>query len=214
MRKKDKLLEDVRECLTNPIFDVTQNFSLEKSKQYYTIYSKQWEDDQRYKNNPANKREEVVFDYSNLEEMARQSIQAHNLITNLEKESFIRNPHYFVRWETIVVAWDRLKTFDEWLTDGLQDALIQAYKYPENWAKMIIGKELGNGNYSNTAIHLFAEWEIDRKVLERLGKSEWFNPIIDRDIVDDVETLKKYLEGEKPEKEKTADVTVLEIKLN
>lgn len=213
MRKKDKLVEDVRECLVNPVFDVSQNFSLEKSKQYYTIYSKQWEEGS-YKN-PANKREEVVFDYSDLEEMSRQSIQAHNLITNLEKESFIKNPHYFVRWETIVVAWDRLKTFDEWLNDGLEDALIQACKYPEDWARMLIEKELGNGSYSNTAVHLFAEWEIDRKVLERLGKQEWFNPIMDRDIHDDVEELKKILEWETPKEEKKEkDVTVLEIKIN
>lgn len=42
--KTDNLLEDVKKCLTDPVFDVTQNFSLSKSREFYDKWKEAWEE--------------------------------------------------------------------------------------------------------------------------------------------------------------------------
>lgn len=43
MLTQTQLREDVTKCMTDPIYDIIQNFSLEKSKEWYEKRKKQWE---------------------------------------------------------------------------------------------------------------------------------------------------------------------------
>lgn len=43
MKNPNNLLEDVKKCMTDPIYDIIQNFSLEKSKEWYEKRKKQWD---------------------------------------------------------------------------------------------------------------------------------------------------------------------------
>lgn len=217
--KTDNLLEDVEKCLTDPVYNVIHNFSLEKSKEHYAKWEKAWKS-WNYKQNPAVKLEEVSFDFSSLSELWLMTTQAHNLYVNLKKESFNKWVDWYIHWQNIVVSWYRLKIFDEWLHDWLKDALTEAIECPEDGARMVVERELGKGIYSNTAIHMFAEWKIDRKTLKRLWTYERHMYIEDRDIEEDIVQAKKALEdmGECSKVDEIAnmlkrkDVTVLKLK--
>lgn len=69
MKNPNDLLENVKKCLTDPIADILQNFSLEKSRTYYAKRAKQWNMGD-YKFNPANKLEEVSFPFASLTELS------------------------------------------------------------------------------------------------------------------------------------------------
>lgn len=43
MKVKSDLLKKCQECMVNPIADILENFSLEKSKFHYEKYAKQWD---------------------------------------------------------------------------------------------------------------------------------------------------------------------------
>ena len=43
MKTPDALLNSVRQCLAEPVFDIQKNFSLEKSKLHYEKRVKQWD---------------------------------------------------------------------------------------------------------------------------------------------------------------------------
>jgi hypothetical protein len=43
MRKANDLLNSVRQCLAEPVFDIQENFSLEKSKFHYEKWVNQWD---------------------------------------------------------------------------------------------------------------------------------------------------------------------------
>lgn len=206
--KKTNLLEDVQKCMVDPIYDIIQNFSLEKSREGYEKRVKQWESGW-YTNNPAAKEESVSFDFGSLSEMGLISIQAHNLYTNLKKESFNKGVDWYIYWQNIVVSWYRLKTFDEWLHDGLKDALTIHYKSPEDGIRRMLNRELG-WYYQNDAIHLFAEWKIDEEILERLGHYEPPQAIEGRDLENDIEEAIKAL---KDIEESNKNVTVLKLKM-
>ena len=81
------LLEDIKNCMTDPVADILQNFSLEKSEEHYDKRVKQWENG-NYKQNPAVKKEEVSFDFSNLAGIVVSANQANNMYINLKKEDF------------------------------------------------------------------------------------------------------------------------------
>lgn len=205
---KSNLLEDVKKCMTDPIYDIIQNFSLEKSREGYKKRVKQWESGW-YSNNPAAKEETVSFPFTSLSEMGLVSIQAHNLYVNLKKESFNKWVDWYVYGQNIVVSWYRLKTFDEWLHDGIKDAIIQASDNPEDGVRLLLEKKLGGWVYHNTTIHLFAEWVIDEETLKRLWTYEKYQSIKGRDIEEDIEQAKKALEDMK----ENNNVTVLTLKM-
>jgi len=157
MKNPNNLLEDVKKCMTDPVSDLLLNFSLEKSKEWYEKREKQ-RDSWSYRQNPAVKKEEVSFDFGDLFELEWNAWQARNLYNNLKKEDFNKWVDWYIYWQNIVVSWYRLKTFDEWLHDWIKEALTMAYNSPEDGARKVIEKELGEWMYTNTAVHMFAEW--------------------------------------------------------
>jgi hypothetical protein len=84
---KDTLWEEVLKCMTDPLYDIEKNFSLEKSKLHYDKWVKQWENG-NYKQNPAVKKEEVSFPFADLHEAANQCCQANNMYNNLKEKDF------------------------------------------------------------------------------------------------------------------------------
>ena len=217
--KKDNLLEDVKKCLTDPVYGVIHNFSLKKSKEYYAKWEKIWES-WNYKQNPAVKLEEVSFDFGSLSDLWLMAVQSHNLYVNIKRESFNKWADWYIYWQNIVVSWYRLKTFDEWLHDWLRDALYNAGKTPEDWVRILLEKELGRWIYTNTAIHLYAEWIIDKETLKRLWTYEKYMHLEDRDMEEDIEQVRKALEDMEENNNvdeiinmlKRKDVTVLKLK--
>lgn len=171
MKTPSKLLNTVRQCLAEPTCSIRENFSFTKSLIHYNKWVKQWESWNR-KQNRAVKKEEYSFEFTSLAELWLLSVQAHNMYTNLKKEDFNKWVDWYMCWQNIVIVWYRLKTFEEWLHDGLKDALIMARDCPEDWARKIIERELGEWNYTNTMIHMFAEWKLDEETLKRLGQYE------------------------------------------
>lgn len=210
MRKvKSDLLKKCQECMANPIADILENFSLEKSKFHYEKWAKQREMGDRYQN-PADKHEEVSFAFASLDDLAVKSIEAHNLYTNIKAKEFFKGADWYMYWHNIVVSWHRLKSFDEWLHDWLKDALTQHYKDPENGIRKMLDKERWGWLYWNVDIHLWLEWKIDDEAMQRMGRYEPCQSIEGRDLEKDIEEAVKALKsGEKKE----WDVTVLTLKV-
>lgn len=204
---KSNLLEDVQKCMTDPIYDICKNFSLQKSREGYEKRVKQWESG-NYKQNPAVKKEEVSFEFANLDDLSLKSIEAQNTFINLKREDFNKWVDWYIYGQNVVVEWYRLKTFDEWLHDWLKDALFMACQTPEDGARKIIERELWNWMYSNGAVHLFIEWIITEDVLKRLGQYEKYQEIKWRDIEEDIEQAKKALKDMEEN-----NVTVLKLKI-
>lgn len=212
MKTTNSLLNSVRQCLAEPVYDVQKNFSLEKSKGWYEKRKKQW-DSWGYKQNPAVKKEEVSFDFGSLSELWLMTTQAHNLYVNLKKEDFNKWVDWCIYWQNIVVSWYRLKSFDEWLHDWLKDAIIMACDCPEDWARMIIERELWEGRYTNTAIHMYAEWKIDEETLKRLWQYEPYHYVEWLDIEEAIEKCIDLLWNDAKESDGEKNVTVLTFKL-
>lgn len=211
MKNPNNLLEDVKKCMTDPVSDLLLNFSLEKSKEWYEKREKQW-DSWSYRQNPAAKKEEVSFDFTDLFELEWNAWQARNLYNNLKKEDFNKWVDWYIYWQNIVVSWYRLKTFDEWLHDWIKEALILAYQFPEDGARKVLERELWDGKYTNTAVHMYIEWEIDDETLKRLWQYEGYQHIDDRDIEKDIEEAKKALLWME-EDNKKSNVEVLTLKM-
>lgn len=211
MKNPNNLLEDVKKCMTDPVSDILLNFSIEKSRKGYEDRKKQWERG-NFRDNPAVKNEEVRFEFTSLFELEWNAVQARNLYNNLKKESFNKWVDWYMRGQNIVVSWYRLKTFDEWLHDWLKDALVMAIDCPEDWARMVVEKGLGEGKYTNTAIHMYVEWKIDNETLKRLWQYERYQHIEDRDVEKDIEEAKKALLWMEEDNKKDA-VTVLTLKM-
>lgn len=211
MKNPNNLLEDVKKCMTDPISDVLLNFSIEKSRKGYDERVKQWES-WSFRQNPAVKKEEVSFDFWNLAGIVVSASQANNMYINLKKEDFNKWVEWYIYGQNIVVSWYRLKTFDEWLHDWLKDAIVMACDCPEDWARMIIERELWEGKYTNTAVHMYVEWKIDNEALKRLWQYEKYQYIDGRDIEKDIGEAKKALLWME-EDNKEEDVTVLTLKM-
>lgn len=205
MKIPNDLLNSVRQCLAEPVLSIKQNFSLEKSKLHYEKRVKQW-DNWNYKQNPAAKLCKETFSYANLKELSKVSEQANNLFINLTDLSFVKGIDWYTHGQNIVVIWYRLKTFDEWLHDWLYEALVMARDCPEDWARMIIERELGEWHYTNTQVHMFAEWKIDEETLKRLWHYETYRPVEWLDIEKAIDRCKELLEEEK-------EITVLTFKI-
>lgn len=208
MKVKSDLLKKCQECMVNPIADILENFSLEKSKFHYEKYAKQW-DNWGYQQNPADKVERVTFPYGSLNDLSIVAIEAQNLYVNMKKADFIRGLDWRTYGQNIIVWWHRLKTFDEWLHDWLQDALIQHYKDPETGIRKMLAREWWGGLYWNVDIHLRLEWKIDDEAMKRMGRYEPSQPITDRDVEKDIEEAIKALGYKKEE----GEVTVLTLKV-
>jgi len=211
MKNPNNLLEDVKKCMTDPISDILLNFSLEKSREGYEDRKRQWENG-GYRNNPAVKMEDVHIGFKRLDDLWLAATQAYNLCVNLKKEDFNKWVDWYLRSFEVVVYWYRLKTFDEWLHDWLKDALVMATDCPEDWARMVIERGLGEGKYTNTAIHMYIEWKIDNETLKRLWQYEKYQRMEDRDIEKDIEEAKKALLWMEEDNKKDS-VTVLTLKM-
>lgn len=212
MRKTNETLELCQKIMVDPIVDILENFSLEKSREYYEKWSKQWNMGDRFQN-PADMHEEVSFPFDSLSALWLMSIEAHNLYTNVKSKEFFKWADWYMYWQNIVVSWHRLKTFDEWLHDGLKDAITQHYKEPEKSIQKVLREKLGSWWYSNTDMHLWLEWKIDDETLIRLGQYEESKRILDRDLEEDIAAATQAL-LDKEASEKKSDVTVLTLKLN
>lgn len=211
MKNPNNLLEDVKKCMVDPVSDLLLNFSLEKSKERYEKREKQWES-WSFRQNPAVKKEEVSFDFGSLSELWLMTTQAHNLYVNLKKEEFNKWVDRYIYGQNIVVSWYRLKSFDEWLHDWIKEALTMAYSSPEDGARKVIEKELGEWIYTNTAVHMFAEWKIDNEALKRLWQYERYQHIDDRDVEKDIEEVRKALLWiEEDNKKDTVAVLTLKV---
>ena len=211
MKNPNNLLEDVKKCMTDPVSDILLNFSIEKSRKGYEDRKRQWESGS-FRNNPAVKKEEVSFAFADLYEAANQCCQARNMYNNLKEQDFNKWVDWYMCGQNIVVSWYRLKTFDEWLHDWLKDALIMAIDCPEDWARMVIEKELGEGKYTNAAIHMYIEWKIDNETLKRLWQYEKYQHMEDRDVEKDIEEAKRALLWMEEDNKKDT-VTVLTLKM-
>ena len=211
MKNPNNLLEDVKKCMTDPVSDLLLNFSLEKSKEWYEKRKGQW-DSWSFRQNPAVKKEEVSFDFTDLFELEWNAWQARNLYNNLKKEDFNKWVDWYIYWQNIVVSWYRLKSFDEWLHDWIKEALTMAYSSPEDGARKVIEKELGEWMYTNTVVHMFAEWKIDNEALKRLWQYERYQHIDDRDVEKDIEEVRKALLWIEEDNKKDT-VTVLTLKV-
>lgn len=184
---KENLLEDVQKCMVDPVSNILQNFSLEKSEEYYNNWVFKWGcGDFRW--NPAVKLEEERIEYDGLVDLPTKSAEAHNLCINLKSKEYNKGVEWHVDDQFILVVWYRLKTFDEWLHDGLAVALTQAYNCPEEGAKMIIERELWKWVYRDVYVHLFVEWKIDADTLKRLWQNESWRPVCKwRNLETDIE---------------------------
>lgn len=211
MKNPNNLLEDVKKCMADPISDILLNFSIEKSREGYNERVKQWES-WSFRQNPAVKKEEIGFDFGSLSELWLVTTQAHNLYVNLKREDFNKWVDWHIYWQNIVVSWYRLKSFDEWLHDWLKDAIIMACDCPEDWARMVLERQLWEGKYTNTAIHMYVEWKIDNETLKRLWQYEKYQYIDGRDIEKDIEEVKKALLWME-EDNKKSNVEVLTFKM-
>lgn len=208
---EDNLLEDIQKCMTDPVSDVLQNFSLEKSRKFYKKHVEEWNAD-LYEANPVALHSVETFAFETLEEMGQQSKQAETMVYNLQGLAFVKWVKWEIRWKNIVVSWYRLKTFDEWLEFWLMDALELARSMPEDWARQILERKLGDWTYTNTAIHMYIEWVLTKKQLERLSKYEWYRSIEEWDLSEEVQKAKDALEDMEEENSKK-DVTVLTLKM-
>lgn len=192
MRVQNNLLEDVKKCLVDSVYDITQNFSLEKSRTYYNLWKEKW-DRWDYRLNPVAVLERFDFNYSNLAELSLKSMEAQNLYSNIDKDDLFKWVRYCVITWMIRVEWYRLKTFDEWLEQWLKDALMMHYKNPEDWARKVLQKRLWKWLYDNSSIHMYVEWEITEEQLHRLATYELPRKITWWDIDDDIYQAKKAL---------------------
>lgn len=82
--KEDNLLEDVQKCMSDPIYNVIKNFSLEKSEEHYKKWVEKW-NEHVYEGNPAVVVESETFPFTNLEEMSRRSNEAQILMDNMKE---------------------------------------------------------------------------------------------------------------------------------
>ena len=162
MKNPNNLLEDVKKCMTDPISDILLNFSIEKSRKGYDERVKQWES-WSFRQNPAVEKEEVSFDFGSLSELWLVTTQAHNLYVNLKREDFNKWVDWCIYGQNIVVSWYRLKSFDEWLHDWLKDALVMAIDCPEDWARMVVEKGLGEGKYTKKFCNLSCSASFNNK---------------------------------------------------
>lgn len=212
------LLEDVKKCLEDPVYNLVCNFSLEKSRLYYDKWEKAW-DNWCYDNNPAVKKEKEVLPFTSLDQLSTLAEEAHNLFRALWKLDYIDGPDWYVWGQNIVITRNRLKTFEEWLEDWLRDALKWAYEEPEDWARMLLERTLWDWIYSNTAIHLFAEWKIDVELLKRLWTPDKCNKIEGRNYDEDIKQARLAIEDIEASNtianlrnEMSKSVTVLKLK--
>lgn len=211
MKNPNELLEKVQKCMTDPVYDLSQNFSLEKSREYYNKWVEEW-NEWHYEWNPAAKVESETFSFEDLKWMACASSQAMIFYDNIKNVEFVKEAEWFITNDGVVVDWYRLKTFSEWLTEWITDALMQAYRTPENAVRKILEKELGKGFYENTEIHLFVEWKIDEETLKRLWTYEKYQPIEGRDVKEDIkEVLKNMWVDIEETTEKEVEVLTLKM---
>lgn len=189
----ENLLEDVQKCMADPVSNVIQNFSLDKSEEHYNKWVVQWSM-WDYKFNPAAKKEEEYVYYDSLLDLPAKASEAHNLCVNLRMKEFNKGVERHICDKYIVIMRYRLKTFNEWLHDWLSHALSHAYMEPEHGARMILARELWEGVYTNTMIHCFCDGQINAETLKRLWHYEKCNGIVKRVMEEDIEQAMKALE--------------------
>lgn len=211
-QKEKNILEDVKKSIEDPVYGVSLNYSLEKCEEYYDKRVRQWNNgDINPYSNVVVKKEEEVIPFNDLLELPEAVKQAKTLIDNLENMDWVKKPSYEVLPKAIVVKWFRLKTFDEWLEDGLKDALEKASMNVYADARLYLHNKCGIEWYIwDEEIAAFSSGLINFDTLKFLHtkhptqKFEW------RNMDEDIKELKRILYDKFEKVEK--DVTVLTLK--
>lgn len=159
------LVEDVKKTFTDPIYNVTHNFSLEKSREFYDMWVAQF-NKWYVEFNPAVTEEFEVFEYDTLEELQDIIVEAKGLL-----KALIGMPHtakeWYMVWDSeVIITWLRLKTYDEWLELWLWDALSNALLYPYEKAKKILKDKLELDFITAGWVDAFVEWKVDEEALQ------------------------------------------------
>lgn len=212
-QEEKNILEDVKKSLEDPVYGVALNYSLEKCEEYYDKRVKQWNNwNIDPYTNPGVKKEEEVIKFNDLADLPRAIEEAKNLLSNLDNMDWVKKARYDVLPHSIRVTRVRLKTFDEWLEEGLKDALERAYTNICADARIYLHNKCGLGWYVwDREIEAFATGLIDYDALKFLHNSQPVKEFEWRDVKNDVQELKRILydRAEKP----TKDVTVLTLKM-
>lgn len=190
------LVEDVKKTLTDPIYNVTHNFSVEKSREYYDGWAKEFCDG-LVKGNPAIEEEFEVFEYNTLEELQDVIVEAKWLLKALYEMPHVDEEWYMVGDNEVVVMWSRLKTFDEWLNQWLKDALCNAIRDPYEKARDLLCEKLNIPFLTRSAVDAFVEEEVNEEQLQAIFQ-EWDGRYEKVDVCDDcfikmLEETKKVL---------------------
>lgn len=186
MKKPSKyknLLEDIEKSLEDPVYGVAQNFSLDKSEEFYNQWVRAWNKWFTKKHqNPAIAHEKELIPYNDLNDLTQAAKEANILMDNLCRNPFYANVDYKIQSKCIEVHRNRLRLFEEWLDKGLRAALNDSYINKYNNVKLLLS-------------HQEQEW------------FEW------RNIEEDIKEVKRILydRAEDPKEEKT--VTVLQLKI-
>lgn len=213
-QQEKNILEDVKKSIEDPVYWVSLNYSLEKCEEYYDKRVKQWDnwDSNPYSNQWA-KREEEVIPFNDLLDLPDAVKQAKTLMNNLKEKDWVKKVNYEVKPNSIVVTWYRLKTFDEWLENGLEDALEKANRDIYADARLYLHNKCGIDWYIwDEEIAAFASGLINLDTLKFLHtryptkRFEW------RDMKEDIKELKRILYDKAEVPEKEIKVAVLTFK--
>lgn len=161
------LVEDVKKTLTDPIYNVTHNFSLEKSREFYDMWVGQF-DLWYVEFNPAVTEEFEVFEYDTLEELQDIIVEAKGLLKALIEMPHTAKEWYMVGDNEVVVTWLRLKTYDEWLDDWLEDALYNAISNPYGKASEMLEDKLGLSFITAGWVDAFVEEKVSEEALQMI----------------------------------------------
>lgn len=189
------LVEDVKKTLTDPIYNVTHNFSLEKSREFYDGWVEEF-DKWHIEFNPAVTEEFEVFEYDTLEELQDIIVEAKGLLKALIDMPHTAKEWYMVGDNEVVVTWLRLKTYDEWLETWIEDALYNATSSPYDKAIEMLEDKLGLPYITEGWVDAFIEGKVSEDALQMIfGYHSKYTEV---DVCDDcfknmVEEIKRVL---------------------
>lgn len=161
------LVEDVKKTLTDPIYNVTHNFSLEKSREFYDMWVAQF-NKWYVEFNPAVTEEFEVFEYDTLEELQDIIVEAKGLLNVLIDMPHTDKEWYMVGDGEVVITWLRLKTYDEWLDDWLEDALYNAISNPYGKSSEMLEDKLWLAFITAGWIDAFVEEKVNEEALQMI----------------------------------------------
>lgn len=194
-QEEKNILEDVKKSIGDPVYGVSLNYNLDTCEEFYNKRVKQWNNgDTKPSSNPWVTREEERIPYSDLLDLPDAVKQAKTLIENLKEKDWIKNIEYEVLPKAIVVHWNRLKTFDEWLEEGLGDALRKAYTNVFNDARLYLHNKCWVDGYIwDEEIAALNSWLINLDTFKFLHSRHPSKSFEWRNTEEDIKALKKLL---------------------